>query len=84
MKVLENVSKMLKAHIWPHGNKDRDKFSRKTDSVTFSPVGVQVIQSIVGLFRWNHVGSVLLISTNWLAKDALLQSEQVSVHSKFQ
>jgi len=53
VKMLDDGTKMLKARIAPHGNKDRERDNLKTDSATCSPVGMRLILSIAVIKKWN-------------------------------
>ena len=42
----------MKARIAPHGNKDHDKHTLKTDSSTGPPVGLRILLSLASMFKW--------------------------------
>jgi len=52
VKLRDDGTKMIKARIAPHGNKDDMKDDLKTDSATCSPVGVRVLKSICVTMGW--------------------------------
>jgi len=53
VKVLDDGSKLVKARIAPHGNKDSMKDDLKKDSAMCSPVGMRVALSICSIMKWN-------------------------------
>lgn len=53
VKILDDGSKLVKARIAPHGNKDSMKDDLKKDSAMCSPVGMRVALSICTMKRWN-------------------------------
>lgn len=46
VKVLDDGSKIVKARIAPHCNKDRERENLKTDSTVCSPVSIRIVLSI--------------------------------------
>lgn len=52
VKIRDDGSKMMKARIAPHGNRNREKEDIKTDSATCSPVRMRIILSIAVIKGW--------------------------------
>jgi len=52
VKQLDDGSKMVKARIAPHGDKDDMKDDLKKDSATCSPVGMRILLSISVIKSW--------------------------------
>jgi len=52
VKKLDDGSMKMKARIAPHGNKDKEKSTVKSDSATCPPIGVRVACSIATMKRW--------------------------------
>lgn len=46
----DDGSRIMKSRIAPHGNKDREKRSLKSDSSTCPPVGIRILLSLAVLF----------------------------------
>ena len=66
VKFLDDGSRLMKARIAPHGNKDRDRTNLKSDSATYPRIGMRIILSIPTIMGWN------LSKTDF--KSAFLQS----------
>lgn len=52
VKVWDDGTKILKARIGTHGNRDREKTRLKTDSATCLSVGIRILLSISAIFKW--------------------------------
>ena len=42
----------MKGRIAPHGNEDGKKYNLKTDSESFSPLGIRILLSIAFIKKW--------------------------------
>ena len=52
IKELDDKSLLCKARIAPHGDKDFEKESLKTDSASCQPLGARILLSICTLLHW--------------------------------
>lgn len=52
VKVLDAGSRMIKARIAPHGNKDKDRKKLKTDSAVCCPVEMRIMLSVAVINGW--------------------------------
>lgn len=52
VKAADDASKMLKARIAPHSNRDEEKEGLKTDSAVCPPLGIRILLSIAVLLYW--------------------------------
>lgn len=52
VKQVDDGTKILKARIAPHGNKDREKNKMKTDSATCPPIGMRILFSLASMLLW--------------------------------
>ena len=53
VKTLDDGSRIVKARIARHGNRDKDKHLLRTDSATCPPLGLRILLSICTIFRWS-------------------------------
>ena len=52
IKQLDDGSRLCKARISPHGNKDRERKDLKTDSASCPPLGIRIVLSTCLIFHW--------------------------------
>ena len=55
IKTLDDISRLCKARIAPHGNKDKYKEHLKRDTQTCPPIGLRIVLSICVIFNWSLV-----------------------------
>ena len=53
VKINDDGSQKLKAHIASHGYKDKDRHHLKTDTATCPPTGIQLLLSLACFHKWN-------------------------------
>lgn len=52
VKLNDDGSFKMKARIAPHGNKDKEKYSLKSDSASCPPTGIRLLLSIAAIMKW--------------------------------
>lgn len=57
MKTLDDGSRLYKARIAPHGNKDKEKEALRTDSASCPPAGIRLLLSVCNIMKW-HVSNI--------------------------
>lgn len=70
VEILDDGSKLVKARVAPHENKDSMKDELKKDSAICSPVGIRVALSVCSIKKWNIAEILHLLFSSRVKQNA--------------